>query len=46
MKDIKWIKVPKVYKEYCTDDMIVMEYVESEKLTELSDPNLNKKKSV
>src|SRR6056300_1135323 len=44
MKDVKWIKVPKVYKEYCTDDMIVMEYVESEKLTELSDPKVNKKK--
>jgi ubiquinone biosynthesis protein len=44
LKDIKWIKVPKVYKEFCTDDTIVMEYVESEKLTELSDPNLNKKK--
>jgi len=44
LKDIKWIKVPKVYKQFCTDDTIVMEYVESEKLTELSDPNLNKKK--
>ena len=44
MKDVKWIKVPKVYKEYCTDDTIVMEYVESEKLTELSDPKVNKKK--
>jgi len=44
MKDVKWVKVPKVYKEYCTDDMIVMEYVESEKLTELSDPRINKKK--
>jgi len=44
MKDIKWIKVPKVYTEFSNDDMIVMEYVESEKLTELTTPNVNKKK--
>lgn len=44
MKDIKWIKVPKVYREYCTEDTIVMEYVESEKLTEITNPNVNKKK--
>jgi ubiquinone biosynthesis protein len=44
MKDIKWVKVPKVYTELCTDDTIVMEYVESEKLTEVTDPNVNKKK--
>ena len=44
MKDIKWIKVPKVYTEFSNDDMIVMEYVESEKLTELTNPNVNKKK--
>jgi predicted unusual protein kinase regulating ubiquinone biosynthesis (AarF/ABC1/UbiB family) len=44
MKDIKWIKVPKVYTEFCTDDTIVMEYVESQKLTELTDSNINKKK--
>jgi len=43
MKSIPWITIPKVYKEYCTDDMIVMEYVPSEKLTELNDPNINKK---
>ena len=44
MKDIKWIKVPKVYREYCTEDTIVMEYVESEKLTEITNPDVNKKK--
>lgn len=44
MKDIKWIKVPKVYKEFCTENMIVMEYVESQKLTEITDPRVNKKK--
>jgi len=27
-----WVKVPKVYDEYCTDDIIVMEYVPSIKL--------------
>jgi len=43
MEDIQWITVPKVYHEYCTDDMIVMEYVASDKLTELTDPNINKK---
>lgn len=44
MKGIKWIKIPKVYKKLCTDDIIVMEYVESEKLIELTDPSINKKK--
>jgi ubiquinone biosynthesis protein len=31
MKDVPWITVPKVYHEYCTDDMIVMEYVGPQK---------------
>jgi len=44
MKGIKWIKIPKVYKKLCTDDIIVMEYIESEKLIELTDPSINKKK--
>ena len=44
MKDVKWLKVPKVHEEFCTDDMIVMEYVESTKLTEIDDPKINKKK--
>jgi len=44
MKGVKWVKVPKVYKKLCTDDIIVMEYVESEKLIELTDPSINKKK--
>jgi len=44
MKDIKWIKVPKVYEELSTDQTIVMEYVESQKLTEITDPRVNKKK--
>ena len=44
MKDIDWVKVPKVYKKYSNDDMIVMEYVPSVKLTEIIDPKVNKKK--
>ena len=44
LKKIKWIKIPKIYEKYCTDDMIVMEYVESTKLTEITDNRVNKKK--
>src|SRR6056300_471859 len=44
MKDVDWVKVPRVYKKYSNDDMIVMEYVPSTKLTELKDPKINKKK--
>jgi predicted unusual protein kinase regulating ubiquinone biosynthesis (AarF/ABC1/UbiB family) len=44
MKDIEWIRVPKVYKELSTDNMIVMEYVYSTKLTDIPDPRVNRKK--
>lgn len=44
MKDVEWVKVPRVYKKYSTDDMIVMEYVPSTKLTEITDKRVNKKK--
>jgi len=44
MKDVSWIKVPKVYNKYSTPDMIVMEYVESEKITDITNKNVNKKK--
>tara|TARA_B100000287_G_scaffold166227_1_gene156770 strand:+ start:3676 stop:5163 length:1488 start_codon:yes stop_codon:yes gene_type:complete len=44
LKKIKWIKIPKIYEKYCTDDMIVMEYVKSTKLTEITDTRVNKKK--
>jgi predicted unusual protein kinase regulating ubiquinone biosynthesis (AarF/ABC1/UbiB family) len=44
MKDVDWVKVPKVYKKYSNDEMIVMEYVPSVKLTEITDPKVNKKK--
>ena len=41
---IDWIKVPYVYKKYCTDDMIVMEYVEADKITEIKNKRINRKK--
>lgn len=44
MKDVEWVKVPKVYKKYSNDEMIVMEYVPSTKLTEITDKKVNKKK--
>ena len=43
-KKMKWIKIPKVYKELSNENMIVMEYVESEKLANISDTNVNGKK--
>lgn len=43
MGDVEWITTPKVYLDYCTDDSIVMEFVPSEKLTALTDPQINKK---
>jgi predicted unusual protein kinase regulating ubiquinone biosynthesis (AarF/ABC1/UbiB family) len=44
MKDVEWVKVPRVYKKYSNDEMIVMEYVPSTKLTEITDKRVNKKK--
>jgi predicted unusual protein kinase regulating ubiquinone biosynthesis (AarF/ABC1/UbiB family) len=44
MKDVEWVKVPRVYKKYSNDEMIVMEYVPSTKLTEIADKRVNKKK--
>jgi len=43
-KKMKWVKIPKVYKEFSNENMIVMEYVESEKLANISDTNVNGKK--
>jgi ubiquinone biosynthesis protein len=43
MTGVEWITAPRMYQEYCTDDMIVMSYVPSEKLTNLTDPGINKK---
>ena len=44
MKNVEWIKIPHVYEDKCNDDMIVMEYVFSNKLTEIPDDNVNRKK--
>src|SRR5210317_982209 len=44
MKEVDWVKVPRVYKKYSNDEMIVMEYVPSTKLTEITDKRVNKKK--
>jgi ubiquinone biosynthesis protein len=43
-KGVKWVKIPKVYDEFCTEDMIVMEYVKSDKFTEIRDEKVNPKK--
>ena len=44
MKKIKWMKVPKVYTELSSENMIVMEYVPSEKLDDITDFRVNRKK--
>lgn len=44
MKNLEWVKIPHIYTDKCTDDMIVMEYVFSNKLTEIPDDNVNRKK--
>ena len=44
LKDVDWIKIPRVYKKYCTDEMIVMEYVPTEKITEIKNRKVNTKK--
>lgn len=44
LKDVDWIKIPRVYKKYCSDEMIVMEFVPTEKITEIQNKKVNKKK--
>jgi predicted unusual protein kinase regulating ubiquinone biosynthesis (AarF/ABC1/UbiB family) len=44
LKNVEWMKIPKVYMELCTPDMIVMEYIASEKLNDITDPSVNRKK--
>jgi len=44
LKKVDWMKIPKVYDDLCTPDMIVMEYIASEKLNDISDPKVNRKK--
>jgi len=43
-KGVKWVKIPRVYRKLSSEDMIVMEYVKSEKLTEIHDEHVNPKK--
>ena len=43
-KDVPWVKVPKIYTEYCTEDILVMEYVPAEKLNNIQTEGVNKKK--
>ncbi len=42
-EDYPWIKVPEVYPEYCTNDVIVMEFVPAKKIDSLPD-KLSKQK--
>ena len=44
LKKVDWMKIPKVHDDLCTPDMIVMEYIASEKLNDISDPKVNRKK--
>ena len=43
-KDVPWVKIPKVYEQYCSEDIIVMEYVPAEKLNDIQTKGVNKKK--
>ena len=43
-KDCGWIQIPKMYKEFSNPEILVMEYVDSEKLTEIHRSGVNKKK--
>ena len=44
LKAHDWIRIPRVYKKHCTSEMIVMEYVPSEKITEITNKKINRKK--
>lgn len=43
-KKVPWVKVPKMYEDHCTDEILVMEYVQSEKITDITNTNVNRKK--
>jgi len=43
-KDCPWIQIPAMYPEYSSQEIIVMEFVESEKLTDIHRKGVNKKK--
>lgn len=46
VKDTKLIKVPKLYEEYCTDNVIVMEFIKTKTINKLELTNENKEKIV
>jgi len=43
-RKVPWVKVPRVYEDLSSQNVIVMEYVPSEKLTDLKSMGVNKKK--
>lgn len=46
VKDTKLIKVPKLYEEYCTDNVIVMEFIKTKTINKLELTEENKGKIV
>jgi predicted unusual protein kinase regulating ubiquinone biosynthesis (AarF/ABC1/UbiB family) len=44
LRQLEYIKVPRVYKKFCTEEMIVMEDVQTEKITDIRNRKVNKKK--
>lgn len=43
-KKTSWVRVPRVYENLSSPNVIVMEYLPSEKLTDIQTPGVNKKK--
>lgn len=46
VKNTKLIKVPKIYEEYCTDNVIVMEFIKTKTINKLELTEENKRKIV
>lgn len=46
VKDTKQIKVPKLYEEYCTDNVIVMEFIKTKTVNKMELTKENKEKIV
>lgn len=44
LRQLEYIKIPRVYKKLCTEEMIVMEDVQTEKITDIRNRKVNKKK--
>ena len=44
LRQLEYIKIPRVYKKFCTEEMIVMEDVQTEKITDIRNRKVNKKK--